>query len=103
MMTPSAPMTKNTLRQPNSCAIQPINGANNTVAKYCPELKKAEAVPRSLPGNQAATMRALAGNEGAPPRPNQERHAEKQEDARPPAKKAVAPRPHRKNRRLQKS
>ena len=39
-------------------------GANSTVAKYCAELKMAEAVPRSLAGNQAATMRALAGNDG---------------------------------------
>ena len=54
-------MTKNTLRQPKAWASQPISGANSTVAKYWAELKMAEAVPRSLPGNQAATMRALAG------------------------------------------
>src|SRR3712207_8397561 len=40
---------------------QPMMGANSAVAKYCAELKMAEAVPRSLAGNQAATMRPLAG------------------------------------------
>src|SRR6202011_2479009 len=84
-------MTKKTLRQPNSCAIQPVSGANSTVAKYCPELKKAEAVPRSLPGNQAATMRALAGNDGASARPTRKRNANNRTIAVPPAKKPMEP------------
>ena len=48
-------------------------GANRTVAKYCAELKIAEAVPRSLAGNQAATIRALAGNDGASAKPTRRR------------------------------
>jgi hypothetical protein len=49
-------------------------GANSAVAKYCAELKMAEAVPRSLAGNQAATMRPLAGKEGASARPTSRRN-----------------------------
>src|SRR5712692_8581614 len=56
-------------RQPKLCVIQPIRGANKTVAKYCAELKIAEAVPRSGAGNQAATIRAFPGNEGDSARP----------------------------------
>jgi hypothetical protein len=38
-----------------------MSGAKSTVAKYCAELKTADAVPRSLAGNQAATMRPFRG------------------------------------------
>ena len=48
-------------------------GANSTVAKYCAELKIADAVPRSFTGNQAATMRPLAGKEGDSDRPTMRR------------------------------
>ena len=44
---PSAPMTTNTCSQPKLNTIQPMIGANSAVAKYCAELKMAEAVPRS--------------------------------------------------------
>ena len=46
---------------------------NSTVEKDCAELKMADAVPRSFAGNQAATMRALAGNEGASVSPTSSR------------------------------
>ena len=70
---PMAPMTMNTCSQPQAWTIQPISGANSTVAKYCAELKIAEAVPRSAVGNQAATMRALPGNDGASAKPTRKR------------------------------
>ena len=40
-------------------------------AKYCDELKIADARPRSEVGNHAATMRPLPGNTGACARPEQ--------------------------------
>ncbi len=55
--------------------ISPISGANSTVAKYCAELKIAAAVPRSCAGNHAATMRLLAGNDGASAAPTRARSA----------------------------
>ena len=88
---PSAPITVKTWRQPNSCAIQPISGAKITVAKYCPELKNADAVPRSLLGNQAATMRALAGKLGASASPTRKRRANSATMAAPPEKKPIQP------------
>src|SRR4029079_10407746 len=91
MTTPSAPMTKNPYAQPKSCAIQPISGAKITVAKYCPELKKADAVPRSLPGNHAATMRALAGNEGASANPTRSRNRNSTVTAVAPEKNPTHP------------
>ena len=36
-------------------------GANRAVAKYCAELKTADARPRSLVGNHADVMRPLPG------------------------------------------
>ena len=53
--------------------MKPISGAKSTVAKYWAELKTAEAVPRSAAGNQAATMRALPGNDGASKSPTRKR------------------------------
>ena len=53
--------------------MKPISGAKSTVAKYCAELKMADAVPRSRVGNQAATIRALPGKEGASARPTRKR------------------------------
>jgi hypothetical protein len=67
------PITVKTHCQPKSEASQPISGENSTVAKYCAELKIAEAVPRSEVGNQAATMRALPGKDGASARPTSRR------------------------------
>ncbi|MNT75534.1 hypothetical protein D3C72_2144370 [compost metagenome] len=43
------------------------------MAKYCAELNIAEAVPRSAVGNQAATMRALPGKDGASAKPTRKR------------------------------
>ena len=48
-------------------------GENRTVAKYCAELKIADAVPRSFAGNHAATMRPFAGKDGASARPTRSR------------------------------
>ncbi|MCY1445866.1 hypothetical protein D9M71_623980 [compost metagenome] len=70
---PNVPMTMNTCSQPQACTIQPINGAKSTVAKYWAELKMADAVPRSAVGNQAATIRALPGNDGASAKPTMKR------------------------------
>ncbi len=50
-------------------------GAKATRAKYCEELKIAEAVPRSAVGNQAATMRPLPGKTGDCARPERRRSA----------------------------
>jgi len=55
--------------------IQPFIGAKSTVAKYCAELKTAEAVPRSLAGNHAATTLALAGKDGDSASPARKRNA----------------------------
>ena len=66
-------MTTNTCSHPQEWTIQPISGANSTVAKYWAELKIAEAVPRSAVGNQAATIRALPGKEGASAKPTRKR------------------------------
>ncbi|GJE45655.1 hypothetical protein AEGHOMDF_4855 [Methylobacterium soli] len=68
-----------------------MRGVNSTVAKYCEELKKAEAVPRSLVGNQAAVMRALAGKTGASARPTQRRSVNSTATAEKPVKKPTAP------------
>src|SRR5262245_32598566 len=71
--TPKAPITKNTDGQPYRYVSQPVIGANIAVAKYCAELKIADAVPRSAAGNQAATIRPLPGNDGASARPSMNR------------------------------
>ena len=49
---------------------QPSSGEKSANEKYCAELKMAEAVPRSFVGNQAATIRAFAGNDGASEKPS---------------------------------
>jgi hypothetical protein len=54
-------------------------------------LKIAEAVPRSEPGNQAATMRALAGNDGDSARPTMKRMANSRLAAARPVKKPAKP------------
>src|SRR4051812_28371791 len=61
---PSDPMNQKTTGQLNACVIQPMIGENRTSAKYCEELKTADANPRSAAGNQDATMRPLAGKMG---------------------------------------
>src|SRR5579862_8306096 len=48
-------------------------GAKIGKAKYCDELKMAEARPRSEVGNHAATMRPLPGNTGDCASPEQMR------------------------------
>jgi hypothetical protein len=54
-------------------------------------LKKADAVPRSLPGNQAATMRALAGKDGASAKPTRKRRPNSTITAVPALKKPTQP------------
>ena len=66
-------------------------GVNSTVAKYCEELKKAEAVPRSEVGNQAAVMRALAGKTGASESPTRSRRLKRTATAVNPVKKPTVP------------
>src|ERR1700744_4256049 len=57
-------------------------GANNGSAKYCEELKRAEARPRSVVGNHAATMRPLPGKTGDCARPEQMRRTKITEKTR---------------------
>ena len=51
------------------CISHPKMGAKMGSAKYCDELKIAEARPRSEVGNHAATMRPLPGKTGDWERP----------------------------------
>src|SRR5664280_1766051 len=61
---PSAPMNQKQLCHPKRCSRLPKMGAKIGNAKYCDELKIADARPRSEVGNHAATMRPLPGNTG---------------------------------------
>src|SRR3954467_6217101 len=88
---PIRPIVKNTYFHPKSCAIQPMSGAKMTVAKYCPELKKAQAVPRSALGNHAATTRALAGKDGASAKPTRKRRRKRAVIAPPTDRKPTQP------------
>src|SRR5215470_13571819 len=88
---PSTPITPNTQCQPNEWISQPISGAKTTVAAYCAELKIAAAVPRSFAGNQAATIRLLAGNDGASEAPTRNRSENRTMTAVRPVKKPTAP------------
>jgi hypothetical protein len=58
-------MNQKQLLQPVEWIIQPRMGAKTINAKYCAELKMAEARPRSPAGNQEATMRPFPGKTGA--------------------------------------
>src|SRR5580698_6716275 len=58
-------MNQKPLLQPAEWMIQPRMGAKIINAKYCEALKIAEARPRSLAGNQDATMRPFPGKTGA--------------------------------------
>jgi hypothetical protein len=101
-MMPTPPITKNTERQPKLWASQPISGAKATSEKYWAELKMAEAVPRSGPGNQAATMRALAGKDGDSARPTMKRIANSSDghgQAAPDPREALQHREARPDRR----
>src|SRR6202789_4393794 len=62
-------MNQKPLFQPVEWIIQPRIGAKIINAKYCEELKIAEARPRSLAGNQEATMRPFPGKTGACAKP----------------------------------
>src|SRR4051812_10263424 len=90
-MRPSAPMKRKAWGQPKRKVIQPMIGANRTVAKYCAALKIADAVPRSVAGNQAATRRALPGKEGASARPTRKRNANRNETAADAPKAVTVP------------
>src|SRR3954465_5701294 len=61
---PATPITTYTMCQPNACVSQAFTSVKITAAKYCAELKIADAVPRSLVGNQLTTTLALAGKAG---------------------------------------
>jgi hypothetical protein len=63
--TPVPTITGNMLSQPKACTSQPISGAKITVAKYCAELNRAEATPRSCVRNQLDATRLLPGVERA--------------------------------------
>ena len=84
-------MTKKTECQSKVCTSQPMKGAKTTREKYCAELKMAEAVPRSEPGNQAATSRALPGKEGLSARPTMKRMANRPAKIAPPVRKPEKP------------
>ena len=60
--------------------IQPMIGANSTVAKYCAELKIADAVPRSAVGNQPPRSGRWPGRTALPPS-RQEAQREQDVDA----------------------
>lgn len=72
---PARPSHRYTWRQPYACVSHAISGENTTAAKYCAELKIADAVPRSAVGNQLATTFAFAGNAGASAMPTAKRIA----------------------------
>ena len=61
------------------------------MAAYCAELKMAAAVPRSLAGNHAATMRLFAGKDGASAAPTRKRRQNTMAMAAAPVKKPIAP------------
>jgi hypothetical protein len=67
-----------------------MRGANTTVAAYWAELKIAAAVPRSLAGNHAATMRLFAGNDGASAAPTRKRSAKSATTAAGPVRNPTA-------------
>lgn len=90
--TPTPPTTVKTCSHPMAVTSRPMSGANATVAKYCAELKSAEAKPRSPVGNQAATMRELPGKEGASAKPTTKRRTNISTIAAS-AKKPTAPAP----------
>src|SRR3954467_1570328 len=89
--SPIPPMNQKTGGQPNVCVIQPMIGANSTVAKYCAELKIALAVPRSAVGNHAAAIRLLAGNDGDSAAPRMKRNANKTTTAVVPESQPTKP------------
>src|SRR6478736_8684218 len=84
-------MNQKTGGQPKVCVIQPMIGENRTVAKYCAELKIALAMPRSAVGNHAATMRALAGNDGDSATPSENRSPNHATSATPGASQPMQP------------
>ena len=61
-------MKKKQLLQPALWMRTPKMGAKMGRAKYCDELKIADARPRSDVGNQAETMRLLPGDYSKPAR-----------------------------------
>src|ERR1041385_3404742 len=61
------------MRQPNQCVIAAISGVKAIAAKYCAELKMADAVPRSTAGHHQAPSFALAGKAGDSANPTAKR------------------------------
>src|SRR3989337_2686951 len=66
-------------------------GAKMAVAKYCAELKIADASPRSLAGNHADVRRPLPGNDGASAAPTARRSVNSAATAAPPVRKPTVP------------
>src|SRR3954469_14975602 len=88
---PRMPMKRKTDCQPYQWVIHPMMGANMTVAKYWDELKMADAVPRSLVGNHAETIRPFPGNVGAKENPIKNSKANNTTKAKRPFKNPVKP------------
>src|ERR1700735_5622008 len=88
---PSTPMNQKQLFQPAEWIIQPRMGAKIINAKYCEELKIAEARPRSFEGNQEATMRPFPGKTGAWANPDTSRKRKITVKAAPAARYPAKP------------
>src|SRR5579871_281462 len=78
---------------PQWTVTQPMIGAKSTSAKYCDELKIAEAVPRSAVGNHAVTMRPFPGNTGDWTRPESSRKAMMETNAKVSGRYPESPTP----------
>src|ERR1700722_4163230 len=88
---PNIPINQKQLLHPAECAIHPKIGAKIIRAKYCEELKIAEARPRSLEGNQEATMRPFPGKTGAWANPAINRNRKITPNAAPTARYPAKP------------
>ncbi|EDT40822.1 hypothetical protein BamMEX5DRAFT_3380 [Burkholderia ambifaria MEX-5] len=62
---PNAPVTKNTVRQPNADEIHSRSPVKSGVPMYWPITYTLVANPRSWTGNHIVTARAFDGNAGA--------------------------------------
>src|SRR5580698_5093049 len=88
---PNTPINQKQLLQPAECAIHPKIGAKIISAKYCEELKIAEARPRSLEGNQEATIRPFPGKTGACANPATSRNKKITPNAAPAVRDPAKP------------
>src|ERR1700761_7825094 len=88
---PSAPINQKPLFHPATWVNHPRMGAKIRNAKYCDELKIAEARPRSLEGNQEATIRPFPGKTGAWAKPATRRRTKMVAKAAPAPRKPAKP------------